>query len=69
MSYAKSLMAKWDEYAILKTAREQDRDETVEEKNYEFVKNLLLQTDFNTAKIASLVNVDEAFVHKVKKGL
>jgi len=34
-----------------------------------FVKNLLLNTDFTMAKIASLTNVTEAFVKKVKKTL
>ena len=34
-----------------------------------FVKNLLLNTDFTTAKIASLSNVTEAFVEKVKMTL
>ncbi len=34
-----------------------------------FVKNLLLNTDFTAAKIASLGNVTEAFVEKVKKNL
>lgn len=34
-----------------------------------FVKNLLLNTDFTIAKIASLTNVTEAFVKKVKKTL
>jgi hypothetical protein len=33
------------------------------------VKNLLLSTDFTIAKIASLTNVTEAFVKKVKKTL
>lgn len=34
-----------------------------------FVKNLLLHTDFSIAKIASLSDVTEAFVKKVKKSL
>jgi hypothetical protein len=38
-----------------------------EEKSYEVVKNLLLKTDFSIAKIASLANVTESFVRKVKK--
>ena len=33
------------------------------------VKNLLLNTNFTIAKIASLTNVTEAFVKKVKKTL
>ncbi len=38
-------------------------------KSFEVVKNLLLQTDFTVAKIASLANVTEPFVNKVKKNL
>ena len=38
-----------------------------EKKSHEVVKNLLLNTDFTIAKIASLANVTEAFVKKVKK--
>jgi hypothetical protein len=34
-----------------------------------FVRNLLLNTDFTIAKVASLTNVTEAFVKKVKKTL
>jgi len=44
-------------------------EQGAEEKSYEVVKNLLLKTDFTTAKIASLANVTEAFVRKVKKTL
>ncbi len=40
-----------------------------EQKSYEFVKNLLLNTDFDDAKVASLTNVSEAFIKKVKKDL
>jgi len=41
----------------------------VEQKNHEFVKNLLSNTDFETAKIASLANVTEAFVKEVQATL
>ena len=34
-----------------------------------FVKNLLLNTDFTIGKIASLTNVTESFVKKIKKTL
>lgn len=39
----------------------------IEKEN--FIKNLLLNTDFTVARIASLTNVTEAFVKKVKKTL
>jgi hypothetical protein len=38
----------------------------VEKKDYIFVTNLLLDTDFDDAKIARLANVTEAFVQTVK---
>jgi len=41
--------------------------EGAEKKTYEFVKNLLLNTEFDNAKIASFAGVSETFVEKVKK--
>ena len=38
-----------------------------EKNNYEFVKNLLLETNFSVTKISALANVAEAFVLEVKK--
>jgi predicted transposase/invertase (TIGR01784 family) len=77
MKYEKSLMAEWDEYAIMKTIEEKGMKQGIEKgiekgeekKSYEFVKNLLLQTDFSITKIASLCNVTEDFVENVKKTL
>ena len=43
--------------------------EGMEKGKETFVKNLLLNTNFTIAKIASLSNVREAFVKKVKKSL
>jgi predicted transposase/invertase (TIGR01784 family) len=43
--------------------------EGIEKGKEEVVINLLLDTDFTIAKIASLTNVTEAFVKKVKKSL
>ena len=40
-----------------------------EKKSYEVVKNLLSANRFTIAEIASLTNVTEAFVKKVKKTL
>lgn len=41
----------------------------MEKKNLEFVKSLLLNTDFNIKKIAGLANVGEGYVKKVKDTL
>ena len=52
---------------IKKIEREEGREEGIGQKNYEFVQNLLTNTDFSVRKIAALANVTEAFVRKVKK--
>ena len=41
----------------------------VEKERESLVKNLLLQTDFTIAKIASLTNATETFIKKVKKNI
>ncbi|MBL7816308.1 MAG: hypothetical protein JNL70_14910 [Saprospiraceae bacterium] len=43
--------------------------ETEHHKNFEFTKNLLLDSDISIEKIALLVGVDVAFVQKVKTEL
>jgi len=48
---------------------EKGMERGMEKRTHEFVKTLLLNTDFNIAKIANLVNVTPAFVRKVKKSL
>jgi predicted transposase/invertase (TIGR01784 family) len=53
----------------LDTAREEGREEGEERKSFEIVKNLLLETDFPVAKIASVAGVTEDFVLKVKETL
>lgn len=71
------LTGKEDTMGIIETIKKIEREEGIElgieqgaeKKSYEFVGNLLLNTDFDTAKIASLANVPEAFVRKVKKEL
>lgn len=40
--------------------------EASERKDYAFVKNLLLNTDFETARIAALTGVTEAYVSKIR---
>jgi predicted transposase/invertase (TIGR01784 family) len=77
MVYEKSLLDKWTEYAVLKTAEERGLEKGlqkglergVEKSKEEFVKNLLSNTDFDIAKIASLAVVSEAFVKKIKKSI
>jgi hypothetical protein len=41
----------------------------MERKSFILVKNLLVESDFTVAKIASVAAVTEAFVRKVKKTL
>lgn len=60
---------KWDNYAALKYAREEGVKEGIEEVCYEIVKNLLLKLDLPNKEIASLANVDLAFVEQVRKDL
>lgn len=45
------------------------RDKTKSQMDYNFVRNLLLQTDFTNEKVASLANVSLAFVEDVQKSL
>lgn len=51
--------------------REEGREEGIEEgarmKSHEFVKNLLLNTDFGIKKIAALSGTTLAFVKQVQK--
>jgi DNA-dependent RNA polymerase auxiliary subunit epsilon len=46
--------------------REEGREETAAQKDYLFVRNLLLNTDFSAEKIALLADVAVAYVQKVK---
>jgi predicted transposase/invertase (TIGR01784 family) len=48
---------------------EKGKEEGEKKKSYEVVKNLLAANKFTIAEIASLANVTEAFVKKVKKTL
>lgn len=41
----------------------------IEKSKSEFVRNLLLNTDFTIPRIAALVDVKESFVRKIKKTL
>ncbi|WP_169316160.1 hypothetical protein [Mucilaginibacter paludis] len=53
----------------LEKGLERGREEGRKKEQYEFVKNLLLDTDFDITKIASLANVADSFVLQVKKDL
>lgn len=77
MKYEKDLMASWDEYSLLKFAKEEGFEKGIEkgiekgaeERNYVFVTNMLLTGKFSVTEIAGLAGVSEAFVRKVKKQL
>ena len=73
MQYEKSLMAKWDEYAIIKTAEEKGLEKGIEKgaetKGIKVVKNLLSAGTFTETQIANLADVSVNFVKKVKKTL
>ena len=73
MSYERSLMAKWDEYARNESAteegRKKGRKEGLYEKSVEVVKNLFATGENSIAKIASIAGVTEEFVRKVKESL
>jgi len=63
------LTGKENAMGIIETIKKIAKEESAEQKTYEFVRNLLLNTDFDTAKIASLAGVPVTFVEKVKKGV
>lgn len=69
MLYEKSLMEKWDDYSVLKTAEEKGMEKGIKKGKEQFVKNLLSSTGFGVAKIAALADVTEDFVKKVKMSL
>ncbi len=62
MAYEASLKAKWD----TQNAFDSVRREAAEKRDFEFVKNLLFNTDFDDVKIAELASVSLGFVQKVK---
>ena len=65
MAYEASLKSKWDTQNAFDTVRR----EVKEEAGFQFVKNLLFNTDFNDEKIAELASVSIDFVLKVKAKL
>jgi hypothetical protein len=54
---------------IIKKFKTEERKEVSLEKDEEFVTNLLLQTDFDDAKIASLANVTLDFIAQIRQKL
>ncbi|MGJ7031269.1 Rpn family recombination-promoting nuclease/putative transposase [Niabella hirudinis] len=70
MLYDKSLKHKWDNANVLSFAREEGirigEQKGREERNFEFVMNLLTSTDFEISKIAALAQVTVAYVKQVK---
>jgi phage portal protein BeeE len=62
MVYEKSVLDKWTEYSVLKSAEEKG----IEKKNFEVVENLLSANRFTVAEIANFAGVTESFVKKVQ---
>jgi predicted nucleic-acid-binding protein len=54
---------------IIETIKMLEREEGMEKKSYEVVKNLLQANRFTIPEIANFANVTEDFVRKVKKDL
>jgi flagellar biosynthesis/type III secretory pathway protein FliH len=54
---------------FIEKGRREGRKEGMEKKGYEVVKNLLTADKFTIAEIANFANVQEDFVHKIKKEL
>jgi predicted transposase/invertase (TIGR01784 family) len=65
MNYEKSRMAKWDEYAILQTAKEQGKAEN----QAEVVKNLIQKMGLSNEQVADIAGVTIDFVKKIRQGL
>jgi len=81
MLYEKSLMAEWDEYAIIKSAEQRGElrgelkgelkgeQKGEQKKSREIVQNLLATNRFTNAEIANFASVTEGFVYEVQKSL
>jgi predicted transposase/invertase (TIGR01784 family) len=72
-AYYANKKVEWDEFAIKETAmkdgKAEGKAEAIEEKNAEFVTNLLQNTNLAIEEIARLVSVTTEFVIKIKKAL
>lgn len=64
MQYERSLMAEWDQYAVMETAK----DQAVKDKLEVIVKKALLKGS-TIAEVADMAEVSEAFVLEVKKNM
>ncbi|GLU53533.1 hypothetical protein [Dyadobacter frigoris] len=69
MSYDSSLKAKWDYENVLDYAVGTADEKAREESKIEFVKNLLINTDFPVSKVAMLVEVTEQLVLQIQQEL
>jgi len=69
MKYEKSLMAKWDEYAVLTTAKKEGKMEGRLEGKLEEVKNLILKLGLSDSQAAEIAEVSMDFVKNVRSGL
>src|SRR5690606_7453309 len=69
MAYISSLDRKRDYNNTLAYAKKEGREEGEEKKNREFVRNLILEFDFNDAQAAKAAEVSIDFVEKIRASL
>ena len=69
MQYEKSLMDKWDEYSVLKTAEERGEAKGKAEGKAEFVRNLINKFGFNDEQAASAADVTVDYVKQIRASL
>ena len=55
--------------SVIEIVKKQERQQGAQQKSYEFVENLIRQTDFDDAKIASLAVVSLGLVKKIRSDL
>ena len=69
MAYEASLKSKWDTQNAFASVRREALKEGAEKRDFQFIKNLLFNTDFDDEKIAELASVSLGFVQRVKAEL
>lgn len=69
MQYEKSLMAKWDEYAILKTATDEAFEKGRLEASERTVTNLIEKMGLSDQQAADIAGVTVAFVKNIRREL
>ena len=67
--YDTSVKRKWDTANVIDYARREGEEKGAAQKGRQLVKNLIQDTDFDDAKIASLAVVPLSFVEKVRADL